>query len=53
MLDKVRVGNINDDIENLLRARFICDANGNYLKDALQINGENESAVKRNQTVIG
>ena len=30
MLHKVRVGNIDDDVEKLLKARFIHKSNENY-----------------------
>ena len=36
MLNKVGVGNIDEDVENLVKARFICESDENYQKDALQ-----------------
>ena len=37
MLNKGRVGNIDDDVENLLMARFIRKSDENYPKDALHM----------------
>ena len=37
LLNKVRVGNINDDTENLLKARFIHESDENFPKDALHM----------------
>ena len=44
LLNKVRVGNIDDDVENLLRARFICESDETYPKD--------EPAMKRHEAVL-
>ena len=52
MLNIVRVGNIDDDVENLLKARFICESNENYSKDALYMYVEIEPARKRNEAVL-
>ena len=52
MLNKVRVGNIEDDIENWLKARFIDESDGNYPKGALHLYAENEPAMKRNESVL-
>ena len=52
LLNKVRVGNIDDDVENLLKARFIRESDENYPKDALHMCGENEPAMKRNETIL-
>ena len=41
LLNKVRVGNIDDDVEKLLKTTFIHESNENYPKDALQIYAEN------------
>ena len=41
LLNKVRVGNIDDDVENLLKTRFIPESDGNYPKDALHMYAEN------------
>ena len=51
MLNKVRVGNI-DDVENLLKARFIGESDENYPKDVLHMYAENEPAMKRNEAVL-
>ena len=37
LLNKVQVGNIDDDNEKLLKARFIHESDENYPKDALHI----------------
>ena len=52
LLNKVRVDNIDDDVENLLKARFISESDENYPKDALHIYAENEPAMKRNEAVL-
>ena len=52
LLNKVRVGNIVDDVENLLKARFIFESNENYPKDALHVYAKNEPAMKRNEVVL-
>ena len=52
MLNKVRVSNIDDDVENLLKARFIRESDENYAKDALHMYVENEPPMKRNEAVL-
>ena len=52
MLNKVRVGNRNDGAEILLRTRFTWECNENQSKDALHMYAENDSAMKRNKTVL-
>ena len=37
LFNKVRVGNIDDDVENLLKSKFICESNENYPKDVLHM----------------
>ena len=37
LLNKVRVGDIDDDVENLLKARFIRESHANCPKDVLHI----------------
>ena len=37
LLNKVRIGNIGDDVEKLLKAGFINEYDENYLKDALSV----------------
>ena len=49
---KVRAGNSNDDVENLLKARFICESDDNYPKHAFYMYSENEPAIKRNEVVL-
>ena len=37
LLNKVRVSNIDDDVEKVIKARFIHESDENYLKDALHM----------------
>ena len=52
MLNKVCVGNIDDEVENLLKSRFTQKSDENYPKDALHMYAENEPAMKRNEGVL-
>ena len=52
LLSKVPVGNIDDDIEHLLKAIFICESDENYPKDALHMYAEIELGMKRNKAVL-
>ena len=52
LLNKVRVGNIDDDVEYLIKAWFIREPDENYSKDALHMHAENEPAMKRNEAVL-
>ena len=52
MLNKFQVGNIDDDVEKLLRARFIHKSNENSPKDTLHMYAENEPAIERNDAVL-
>ena len=52
MFNKVQIGNINDDIENLLKARFIRESDESYPKVALHMYAENKPAMKRNEAVL-
>ena len=51
-LNNVRVGNIDDNVENLLKERFICESDGNYPKYALHMHVENEPSMKRIGAVL-
>ena len=51
LLNKVQVGKIDDDVEKLLKARFIQESDENYPKDALRMYAENEPAMKRNDVL--
>ena len=51
-LNKVRIGKIDDDVENLLKTRFIHGSDKNYPKDSLHMYAENEPAMKRNEAVL-
>ena len=44
LLNKVRVGNIDDYVGNLLKARFLYESDENYPKDA-HMNAKNEPAM--------
>ena len=44
MRNKVRVGNVDDNVEQLLKAIFVCDSDENYPTDALHMYAENEPA---------
>ena len=53
MLNKVRVGNVDDNVEQLFRARFVCDSDENcYPNDTLQMYAENEPAIGRNEAAL-
>ena len=52
LLNTVWIGNIDDDVENLLKARFICRSDENYQKVGLRKYAENEPAMKRNKAVL-
>lgn len=45
MVTNVRVGNI-DDVEKLLKARFLPECDENYPTDVLHMNAENQPAIK-------
>ena len=52
-LNKVRVGNVDDDVEQLLKARFLCDSDEDYYpKDALNNYAEKRPAISRNEAVL-
>ena len=48
LLNQVRVGNIDDDVGNILKARFIRESDENYLNDTLYMYAVNEQTIKRN-----
>ena len=52
LFNNVRVGNLGDDVEKLLKARFIHESDENYPKDAVHMYEENEPAMNRNDTVL-
>ena len=52
LLNKFRVGKINDDVENLLKARFIHESDENYQKNVLHMYAENNSAMEKNEAVL-
>ena len=50
LLNKVR--NIDDDVENVLKARFIRESDESYSKGTFHMLSENEPAVKKNEAVL-
>ena len=52
LLNKVRVGNIDNNVENILKARFISKNNPSYPIEALHIFAENRPARVHNQTML-
>ena len=53
MLNKVRVGNADDNVEHLLKARFVCDSDENYYpKNDWHMYAEHEPAIGRNEAVL-
>ena len=53
MLNNVRVGNTDDYVEQLLKARFVCDSDENYYpKNDLHMYAEHEPAIGRNEAVL-
>ena len=46
LLNKVRVGNNDDDVEKLLKATLIHENDENFVKDSLHMYAENEPAMK-------
>ena len=52
MLNKVRIGNIDDDVEHFLNARFIRESDKNYPKDTFHMYAENEPTMKKNEAVL-
>ena len=41
---------IDDNVEKLLKTRFIYESDENYPKDALHIHAQNELAIESNET---
>ena len=52
LLNKVRIGDIDESVESLLRQRFIEPGSVDYSHDALHIFGENEPANKHNEEML-
>ena len=52
LYNKVRVGNIDDGVEKLLKARFTNESDESYPKDAFNMYVENAPAMKRNGVVL-
>ena len=51
-LNKVQVGNTDNDAEKLLQTRLISESAEIYPKDALQMCAEKEPGIKRNEVVL-
>ena len=52
LLNKVRVGNIDEDVENILKMRFITKTNPSFPIDALHIFAENRPARVHNEMML-
>ena len=52
LLNKFRVGNIDDDVEKSLKTRFIYESDENSPKGALHMYAVKGLAVKRNEAVL-
>ena len=52
VLNKVCLSTVSENIEKLLKARFINQSDKNYPHDALHMYAENAPTVLRNQTVL-
>ena len=53
MMNKVQVGNVDDDVEQLLKTRFVSDFDENYYpKDSLHMYAENEPSIGRNEAAL-
>ena len=52
LLNKVRVGNIDNDVESLLKTRFISKSDPSYPNEALHIFAENSPAKVHNETML-
>ena len=52
MLYKVWVGNFDDYVQKLLKARFIHEFDENSTKDALHMYSNNEPGMKKNEVVL-
>ena len=48
LLKKVWVGNIDDDVEKLVKASFILESDENYSIDVFNMYAENDPAMKGN-----
>ena len=52
LLNKVRVGNVDENVENVLRSRFVNKDNPLYPIEALHIFAENSPAKVHNETML-
>ena len=52
LLNKVRVDNIDDDVENLFKGSFIRESDENYPKYTLHMYAENEPVMKRHEAAL-
>ena len=51
LLNKVWVGNIDDDVIEVIEVKFVLESDENYSKDVLHMYAENEPVMKMNGTV--
>ena len=52
LLNKIWVGRIDDDVENLLKASFICESDESYAKVTLHMYAKIDSFMKRNKAIL-
>lgn len=52
LLNKVRLGQTDDDVEKILLVKFIHDSGENYTKDAFHIYTDNEPAAKMYEVIL-
>ena len=52
MLNNVRVVDIDDDVENVLKERSVCESDEKYPKDPLDMYTEKEPAMERNEAIL-
>ena len=51
LLNQVWVGNVDDDVIEVIEVKFVPESYENYWKDALHMYAENEPVMKMNGTV--
>ena len=52
LLNNVRIGEIDEQNENLLKSKFILESDKNYPNNALHMYAENEPTIFRNQMIL-
>ena len=53
LLNKIRVRNVDEDVQRQVRERFVEESDINYQKNALHMLAENYPAVKHNRKILG